>query len=169
MEQLSILAGRDAGEVLTLQRAAYVSEAQAHRDLELPALRQTLPELATELTDPEVLALGLRDADGRLVAAVRAALGQPEPAVAAVSRLSVVPDRQGQGLGTRLLARLEERLPARITELRLFTGEHSSANLRLYRRLGYVETHRTPAAAGYALVHMSKLRAQVSADYALRS
>jgi hypothetical protein len=35
----------DAGEVLTLQRAAYVTEAQAHRDLLLPPLMQTFAEL----------------------------------------------------------------------------------------------------------------------------
>jgi hypothetical protein len=30
----------DAGEILTLQRAAYVTEAQAHGDLTLPPLTQ---------------------------------------------------------------------------------------------------------------------------------
>ena len=35
----------DAGELLTLQRAAYVTEAQVYDDLRLPALVQTLDEL----------------------------------------------------------------------------------------------------------------------------
>ena len=51
----------------------------------------------------------------------------------------------------------ERRFP--VTELRLFTGERSAANLRLYARLGYREAARTPAPAGYALVHLAKPRA----------
>jgi len=61
----------DAGQLLTLQRAAYVTEAQAHRDLELPPLTETLDELITELVQPAVTALGIRDDTGRLIAAVR--------------------------------------------------------------------------------------------------
>jgi hypothetical protein len=41
-----------------------------------------------------------------------------------------------------------------LTELRLFTGEFSEGNLRLYQRLGYTETHRQATPAGSALVHM---------------
>jgi hypothetical protein len=37
-----------AGELLTLQRAAYVSEAQLYDDVRLPALEQSLDELAAE-------------------------------------------------------------------------------------------------------------------------
>ena len=47
METLLRLGVADAGEVLTLQRAAYVPEAQAqaqaHGDLDRPPLRQVLP------------------------------------------------------------------------------------------------------------------------------
>jgi len=42
--------------------------------------------------------------------------------------------------------------------LRLFTGERSAGNLRLYAQLGYTETARQPTAAGYSLVHLSKER-----------
>jgi hypothetical protein len=44
-----------------------------------------------------------------------------------------------------------------VTELRLFTGEHSAANLHLYERLGYRETHRERAPAGdHGLVFLSR-------------
>ena len=155
MEQLVTLGVADAGEVLTLQRAAYVTEAQAHADLLLPALRQSPTELRAELERPDVVALGRRDGAGRLVAAVRATV---TGGVADVGRLTVAPDRQGEQLGSRLLAAVEDRLPAPVREVRLFTGERSEANLRLYRRLGYRETHRTGTPAGYALVHLSKVR-----------
>ena len=60
----------DAGEVLTLQRAAYVAEARAHGDFDLPPLTQSLAELLAELASPDVAAFGVRDG-GRWVAAVR--------------------------------------------------------------------------------------------------
>ena len=41
--------------------------------------------------------------------------------------------------------------------MRLFTGEHSTANQRLYRRLGYEVTGQTPT-ADYHIVHMAKHR-----------
>lgn len=141
----------DAGEVLTVQRAAYVTEAQAHGDVALPPLTQTLDELRCELARSTCLAWGYREA-GRLIAAVRVELGE---AVAELGRLAVVPDRQGSGLGTSLLVHAEEHLPARIAAIELFTGEHSAGNLRLYQRLGYRETHRTPLGA-YELVHLRK-------------
>ncbi|MFM1728200.1 GNAT family N-acetyltransferase [Prescottella soli] len=146
----------DAGELLTLQRAAYVTEARAHADAQLPPLTQSLADLAAELRDPDVLALGLRGERSRLVAAVRLRIDPAHPREAELGRLVVVPDLQGRGLGSRLLTLAEQRVPESVTTLRLFTGEHSAANLRLYARFGYVESHRTATPGGYDLVHLAK-------------
>lgn len=67
----------------------------------------------------------------------------------------MAPDRQGQGLGTKLLCEVERCLAVHTEAVELFTGEHSTANLRLYRRLGYRETVRSPA-GHYDLVHLRK-------------
>ncbi len=158
VESLVRLGAADAGEVLTLQRAAYVTEAQAHADLNLPPLRHSFAEVAAELADPRVLALGWRVPSGRLVAVVRARVTTDDSRVAEIGRLAVVPDYQGQRLGTRLLAAVEEQLPATVAALRLFTGEHSAGNLRLYARLGYRESCRQLTPAGYRLVHLTKDR-----------
>lgn len=146
------LSAVDAGEVLTLQRAAYVTEAQAHGDLALPPLMQSLDELAVELTDPQVLALGLRKG-ARLVAAVRV---RREDEAAELDRLVVAPGRQGHDLGGRLLREAEQQVPERVQLPRLFTGEHSLANQRLYKRHGYTEDHRD-SGGDYQLVHMTKV------------
>ena len=45
-----------AGELLTLQRAAYVTEAQLYDDVRLPALVQTLDDLVDELAGGTCLA-----------------------------------------------------------------------------------------------------------------
>lgn len=148
---ISALTVVDAGEVLTLQRAAYVSEAQLHNDVTLPPLTQTLEELRAELGRDDVRAWGMRE-QGRLLAAVRVTVRDHR---AELGRLTVTPDRQGEGLGTYLLRHVEDNLPAAVDTIVLFTGERSEPNLRLYRRHGYQETHRTPASQ-YDLVHMRK-------------
>lgn len=147
---LTVLDGSSAGEILTLQRAAYVSEAVAHRDFGLPPLTQTIDDLRAELSDPAVVALGVRE-QSRLLGAVRLRrVGH----TAELGRLTVVPDRQGRGIGTFMLRQAERVFPG-IVEMRLFTGEHSLANIRLYERNGYVETARTPV-SDYSLVHFVK-------------
>jgi len=49
----------------------------------------------------------------------------------------------------------------------LFTGQHSHANLRLYGRHGYRQTHTTQAGA-YLLVHLAKARPHQSGAAAFR-
>jgi GNAT superfamily N-acetyltransferase len=144
------LGHEDAGEVLTLQRAAYITEAAAHDDFNLPPLTQTLAELHAELSAPEVTALGIRG-HGRLIAAVRLRRSGP---VIELGRLTVAPGHQGEGIGTQLLRYAETVFPD-AQEMRLFTGERSTANIRLYTRHGYRETGRTPA-GHYQLVHFAK-------------
>jgi GNAT superfamily N-acetyltransferase len=135
-----------------------VAQARLYGDLDLPPLRQSVGEVIAELGDARVVAAGWRADTGRLLAAVRVRICGDAPVVARVGRLAVVPDRRGQGLGSRLLHAVEGLLPAGVSELRLFTGERSEGNLRLYARHGYTETGREPTPAGYALVHLSKPR-----------
>lgn len=79
---------------------------------------------------------------GRLVASPRV---EVTGTLAELRRTSVAPDYQGRGLGTSLLTRVEHLIPQSVTAIELFTGERSLVNLRLYSRLGYVETDRGPA------------------------
>jgi ribosomal protein S18 acetylase RimI-like enzyme len=163
-ESLAELTAGDAGEVLTLQRAAFVTEAQAHRDLHIPPLTQTLADLHAELGEQACHAWGVRES-GRLVACVRARVSGE---AAELLRLVVAPDRQGRGIGTRLLLAAEELLPPQVRTIRLFTGQHSHGNLRLYRRHGYRQTHTTQAGA-YLLVHLVKGRPHGSGSGSLSS
>ena len=141
----------DAGEVLTLQRAAYITEARAHDDFDLPPLLETLDETRTALSS--LLCWGFRDG-GRLVASVRLTLAGP---VAVIGRLVVAPDRQGERLGSALLRFAESAAPPSVTTFRLFTGSKSAGPLSLYGKHGYRETHRTPE-NNHELVHLEKAR-----------
>ncbi|MRG60238.1 GNAT family N-acetyltransferase [Agromyces sp. CFH 90414] len=136
-----------AGEVLTLQRAAYATEAQVYRDPFLPALTQPLDELARELEGP---GLGLWQGE-RLIGAVRWTVADD---IAHVGRLTVAPDLQGRGIGTRLLRAAERASGA--SEFELFTGHLSEANIRLYEREGYAVARREPLHDGVDLVFMRK-------------
>lgn len=60
----------------------------------------------------------------------------------------------GKGVGSFLLGEAETVFPD-AREMQLFTGEHSTANIRLYERSGYVETGRTPV-GDYSIVHLAK-------------
>ena len=141
----------DAGEVLTLQRAAFVQEALIYGTPDMPPLTQTLDEVEAELADN----LGCVALDGsRIVGAVRA---RRDGDLLLVGRLAIAPDQQGHGIGTTLLAAVEERgRAAGSTEAELFTGSLSEANLRLYAREGYVETQRVPGDDGIEQVFLRK-------------
>jgi len=124
----------DAGELLTLQRACWVQEAQAIGSLELvPALHESPDDVLRGLEEwqTRVVRVG-----GRLVGSVRARL---EETTWHVGRLMVAPDLQGRGLGRALLAHAESLAPAGATSCSLFTGARSAANIAMYRRAGYRE------------------------------
>jgi ribosomal protein S18 acetylase RimI-like enzyme len=116
-------------------------------DIGLPALTQTLDALRVELDGP---GLGIRE-EGRLVAAVRWTL---DGDIAHIGRLTVAPDQQGRGLGTRLLREAEAASGASVFEL--FTGHLSVANIRLYEREGYAEFRREQLQPGVELVFLRK-------------
>jgi GNAT superfamily N-acetyltransferase len=142
----------DAGEILTLQRAAFVSEALIYRDPDMPALTQTLDELAAELTE-NLGCVALRGS--RMVAAARARL---DGELLLIGRIAVAPDQQGEGLGSRILDAVEARgRAAGAREAELFTGRLSEANIRLYERQGYRETERAGGDTGADEVFLRKL------------
>ena len=141
---------RDAGEILTVQRAAYITEAQLHGDPFLPPLVESLDHVRTMIADSIVLKASVGT---RLAGAVR---GRFNDRTCLIGRLVVAPDLQGRGIGGALMRALEEEATAHADACVLFTGHLSDANLRLYRRLGYAETHRERVADHLMLVHMRK-------------
>ena len=147
IEPLSVA---DAGEVLTLQRAAYVSEAQLYDDPALPALVQTLPELVAELST----SLGYKAIRGsRVVGAIHSVLDED---TLRISRLAVAPDLQGMGLGSALLAAAESEVGPDVTNAAVAIGHLSTRNLRLFERNGYVEESREEVTPEVTLVHLRK-------------
>ena len=137
----------DAGELLTLRRAAFVSEAQLYNDPHLPALTQTLDELIADLESEGVVTLGAWRGH-RLVGSIRVGI---EGDKANLGRLAVAPDVQGHGIGTRLLFAVLQYLPETTKEVWVFTGQDSKQNIALYNKAGFEhEYDRTAGDLTYA-------------------
>jgi 1-acyl-sn-glycerol-3-phosphate acyltransferase/ribosomal protein S18 acetylase RimI-like enzyme len=138
----------DAGEVLTVQRAAFVSEALIYGSPDMPPLTQTLEQLRAELAENDGW---VAQKGSRLVGALRAI---QDGDLLMIGRIAIAPDMQGEGIGRALLEAAEAGSTARESEL--FTGSLSEANIRLYERCGYVETQRVPQDDGTEQVWMRK-------------
>jgi GNAT superfamily N-acetyltransferase len=138
----------DAGEVLTVQRAAFVSEAAIYGSVDMPPLTQTLSELEAELRSESGFTARI---DGRLVGAIRFV---EKDGLLLIGRIAIAPDMQGEGIGRKLLESAENASTADAAEL--FTGSLSEANIRLYESCGYVEHERVPDGDGTAQVFLRK-------------
>jgi len=95
----------------------------------------------------------LEEPDG-LIAAIIVLLPRPDHLL--LDNIAVRPDRQGQGLGRRLIAFAEsEARQLGYAELRLYTHETMTENIAFYTRLCFRETGRGHE-AGYDRVFMTK-------------
>ncbi|MDQ0726039.1 GNAT family N-acetyltransferase [Microbacterium sp. W4I20] len=145
---ISRISDRDAGEVLTVQRAAFVSEAAIYGSVDMPPLTQTLSELEAELRSESGFTARI---DGRLVGAIRFV---EKDGLLLIGRIAIAPDMQGEGIGRSLLEAAEQSSAA--DEAELFTGSLSEANLRLYEACGYQEHERVPDGDGTEQVFLRK-------------
>lgn len=133
--RIALVEDEHAGELLTLRRAAFVSEAQLYDDPHIPPLTQTLHELREDMARDDVVTIGAWEGH-RLVGSIRVEI---EGTKATLGRLAVAPDQQGKGLGTSLLFAVLPYLPEQVTEIWVFTGKDSKQNLAMYTRNGYEE------------------------------
>lgn len=145
---LSRISRRDAGEVLTIQRAAFVSEALIYGTADMPPLTQTLEQLRAELAAADGWVARMRT---RLVGAIRVTETDD---LLLIGRIAIAPDMQGSGIGRALLDAAERDSCAR--EAELFTGSLSEANVRLYEECGYRIVERVEQGDGTAQLFMRK-------------
>jgi len=141
----------DAARILEVQYQAYRQEAALYGGVELPPLLEDIDALKTAMKTHVVLkAL----ADGVILGSVR---GRETENTCYIGRLVVAPDFQGRGLGSALLAAIEDAF-AHVHRFELFTGHLSRRNLGLYGRRGYVEFRRQRDGDAVTLVFMEKLK-----------
>ena len=153
------VADADAGELLTLRRAAFVTEAQLIGDPNIPPLTQTLDELRADLARPDVVTLGAW-AGPRLVASIRVL---SEGSKATLGRFAVAPDLQGRGIGTRLLNEIVTHLPEGTQEVWIFTSRDSVHNIAMYQKRGY-EYQNDQTAGDLTYAYLRKLLGDDAAE-----
>lgn len=139
-----------AGEIWTIEKAAYLPEGRRHGDLDIPPLTETLAQLRDAIAGHTVL---VARQGPRVIGSVRGAV---DGEVWTVGRLMVSPDRQGEGIGDRLLTAIERLAPAGCTRAQLVTGANSAGNLGFYARRGYREVSRSGPPGAVALVRLEK-------------
>jgi predicted GNAT family N-acyltransferase len=142
----------DVGELLTVQRAAFLRDAQLYADPFLPSLTQTVEDIRADLSDPNRIYLVAKHGK-RLVGSVRAAR---RGRTGLIGRLMTAPDLEGRGIGGTLLTAIEMAMRDSVDEFRLITGKKSAANIAMYARHGYVRVSDSVDNAGIAIVTMSK-------------
>lgn len=139
----------DLATVVDLTERAYAPYAEAFGSPPLPVTEDYAPRIAAG----EVWLLeDARDAVGLIVL-------QDAGDALLVYSVAVLPQRQGEGHGRRLLAFAEQvAADSGRQAVTLFTNARMERNLALYRRCGFVETGRrpNPHRLGWTLVDMRK-------------
>ena len=120
----------DLQKILNLQYLAYQSEAKLFNNPDIPPLKQSLTDVVNEYQ--KGIVLKAEDVKGNIIGSVRA---YSENGTVYIGKLFVHPERQGKGIGTKLLINIENEYPG--CRYELFTSTKSEKNICLYERLGY--------------------------------
>jgi GNAT superfamily N-acetyltransferase len=140
----------DAGEILALQKLAFLSEARLYNDYSLPPNTQTRDEMGRDIANMTVLKA---TEGGSIIGSVRGAV---DSGICLVGRLVVHPAHQRKGIGMRLMAVMEERFARSCECFEIFTGHKSIGALSLYAKLGYSRYRAVPLHDGLTMIFLRK-------------
>ena len=140
----------DATEILALQKIAYEKEATLYDDWNIPPLTQSLSEIQKEFKESIVIKAIV---GAKIIGSVRASLDSD---LCKIGRLIVHPEYQRKGIGSLLMQNIESQFP-NAKRFELFTGTKSIDNIRLYRKLGYVECRQQDLSPKVRVVFMEKI------------
>jgi ribosomal protein S18 acetylase RimI-like enzyme len=138
-----------AKEILNLQKLAYQSEAKIYDDFSIPPLTQTLNQIKADFETKYFLQAKI---DEQIIGSVR---GYQDEDTCFVARLIVNPKFQGQGIGTKLMERIEVEF-TEAERFELFTGHKSEKNIQLYQKLGYYKFKEGQITSDLTFVFMEK-------------
>jgi len=142
----------DAATILAIQKRAFAEEGRICNDWDIPPLTEALESVADHIQHQT--ALVARDG-ADIVGSVRGiALGT----VCMIKGLSIEPARQGEGIGSALLAAIEAAHP-RVARFELTTNAVMKSNVRFYERHGYRVDEFTQHTDTITLAQMSKAAA----------
>jgi ribosomal protein S18 acetylase RimI-like enzyme len=138
----------DLDSILRIQYLAYESEAALY-DVTIPPLTQTLDELKEDYNAQIFLKAVI---EGGIVGSIRA---QQLDSTCYISKMSVHPDFQNQGVGRALMSTIEEAY-SDCMKYSLFTGHKSVKNLSYYTRMGYKSVSEKKINDALTLIFLEK-------------
>jgi len=147
--QIEIATELDAEEILELQKKAYLSEAEIYCDYSIPPLTQTIQELKTEFKSHSFYVARMKS---KIVGSVNIRI---ENSIGHIGRIIVSPEKQGEGIGGKLLS-YAEKANSNVRAYELFTGHKSEKNLAIYHHKGYREFSREKINDNLTFIHMRK-------------
>ncbi len=157
--EIEITAAReeDLGEILDLQKRAFVTEVLAHGNHDIEPLKQTYEDILADFATHKFLKAvrgGSGGSGGKIVGSVKYRAFDDR---VWLGKLIVDIECRGRGLGRRLLAAVEALNPG-AGKFQLFTAASSSHNIRLYESAGYrvVREFPDPEQDGFPMVEMIK-------------
>jgi len=150
-------------------RAARAADAGRIGEIARAAYRKYVPRIGREPAPmaadfPAEIAAGrvvVIEADGAVVGYL---VAWPQADAYFVDNIAIDPSAQGRGFGRQLMAEAERAARRHgLVALRLYTNAAMTENLALYRRLGFVETHRATE-HGFDRVFMRRALGAEGAD-----
>lgn len=119
----------DASEILSLQKLAYLSEAELYGNYDIEPLKQSIRDIEKAFEDHLVLKYIY---NGTIVGSVKA---YETEGTCYIGKLMVRPDFQNRGIGKNLMKEVEQLFTG--CRYELFTGSKSTKNISFYEKLGY--------------------------------
>ncbi|MCL2115219.1 MAG: GNAT family N-acetyltransferase [Methanobrevibacter sp.] len=144
----------DLEEILSLQKLAYISEADLYDDYSIEPLKQNIDEIRNEYEKGIILKALNNDLD--IIGSIRA---YKDNDTVFIRKLIVHPNFQNKGIGKSLLKYIETYfidIEPNI-EFKLFTGYKSSKNIYLYKKSGYIEFKSEKISEKLEFIHFKKI------------
>lgn len=123
---------KDLEEILQVQYLAFTREAETFNDFNIEPMTQTIAALKEEYE--KYTFLKVVNVTGKIVGSIR---GYIENDTSYIGKTLVHPEYQGQGIGTKMIRKIEEINRALRYEIN--ASIRCPENIRLYERLGYVK------------------------------
>ena len=139
----------DLDDILELQYIAYQSEALLYEDFNIQPLKQTMEQIKKEFEEWIFYKAMI---NGRIIGSIRVLI---KDKICFVGKLIVNPEYQNQGIGTKLMRKVEESI-SNIKTIELYTGNKSIRNLYLYKKLGFKEFKVEKINENLSLIYLRK-------------
>ncbi len=151
MKEILTATEKDIPELLNVQKTAFMPVAKKLNWPDAANITETL-EQATEAF-PHYTMLKMLNDEGHIIGMVR---GKVENGSLYIGKLMVLPEYQGQGIGTQLIRAIEKHLPHQRAWLN--TCEQLEGNVYLYSREGFVPFKHEHINDHLTRVYMEKLQ-----------